>query len=111
MEIGTRIKELRNQRKIRQEDFAADIGVSVQTVSRWENNINYPDISMFPVLAAYFKVTTDYLLDVKGDINMAKLLKTTEVFELKRLQDEINEKTANTIENDAKLKELQEEYL
>ena len=30
--------------------------------------------------------------------------------EIKRLQDEINEKTANTIENDAKLKELQEEY-
>ncbi len=30
--------------------------------------------------------------------------------EINRLQDEINEKTANTIENDAKLKELQEEY-
>ena len=30
--------------------------------------------------------------------------------EIKRLQDEINEKTANTMENDAKLKELQEEY-
>lgn len=82
MEIGTRIKELRNQKKIRQEDFAADIGVSVQTVSRWENNINYPDVSMLPILASYFKVTTDYLLDVKGDLNMAKLLRTTEVFEL-----------------------------
>ena len=30
--------------------------------------------------------------------------------EIKRLQDEINEKTANNMENDAKLKELQEEY-
>ena len=67
---------------IKQEEFAEDIGVSVQTVSRWENNINYPDISMLPVLASYFKVTTDYLLGVKGEVNMAKLLKTTEVFEL-----------------------------
>ena len=82
MEIGTRIKELRNSRRIKQETFAFDIGVSVQTVSRWENNINYPDVSMLPILASYFKVTTDYLLDVKGETDMAKLLKTTEVFEL-----------------------------
>ena len=37
---------------------------------------------MLPVLAAYFNVTTDYLLGVKGAKSMAKLLKTVETFEL-----------------------------
>ena len=62
VEIGSKIRKLRSQREISQERFASDIGVSVQTISRWENNVNSPDLSMLPILAAYFKVTTDYML-------------------------------------------------
>ena len=82
MEIGLIIKTLRVKKGITQEQFAMDIGVSVQTISRWENSVNYPDLSLLPILATYFKVTTDYLLGMKGEINMAKLLKTVETFEL-----------------------------
>lgn len=82
MEIGNVIRMLRIRKGIKQEQLAADIGVSVQTVSRWENAVNYPDLSMLPVLASYFNVTTDYLLGVKGAKSMAKLLKTVETFEL-----------------------------
>lgn len=82
MEIGCMIRRLRNQKGISQESFSNEIGVSVQTVSRWENNVNYPDLSMLPILASYFKVTTDYLLGVKGGPRMAKLLKTVETFEV-----------------------------
>ena len=82
MEIGNVIRMLRIRKGIKQEQLAADIGVSVQTVSRWENAVNYPDLSMLPVLASYFNVTTDYLLGVKGVKSMAKLLKTVETFEL-----------------------------
>ncbi|MBE6719902.1 MAG: helix-turn-helix transcriptional regulator [Ruminococcaceae bacterium] len=81
MEIGASIKALRQRHGITQETFASYIGTSVQTVSRWENGINYPDVSMLPILSSYFKVTTDYLLGIRGDAIMAKLLKTTEVFE------------------------------
>ena len=87
MDIGTTIRKLRNIRGIKQETFAADIGVSVQTVSCWENDVNYPDISMLPIIASYFKVTTDYLLGVKGEISMAKLIKTVETFELPAKSD------------------------
>ena len=82
MEIGNVIRMLRIRKGIKQEQLAADIGVSVQTVSRWENAVNYPDLSMLPVLASYFNVTTDYLLGVKGAKSMAKLLKTVETVEL-----------------------------
>ena len=87
MEIGKNIRELRMRKGIRQEDFANAIGVSVQTVSRWENDVNVPDLSMLPVLARYFRVTTDHLLGVKGETMMAKLIKTVETFELSSRED------------------------
>ncbi len=87
MKIGSLIKTLRKQKGKTQERFAEDIGVSIQTVSRWEHGQNYPDISMLPVLADYFEVSTDYLLGVKGKKCMAKLLKTTETFELPTVEE------------------------
>ena len=82
MEIGATIKKLRTDRHIKQESFAEALGVSVQTVSRWENDVNYPDIVMIPQIASYFHVTTDYLLGVKGEPTMAKLMRTTEEFQV-----------------------------
>ena len=62
MNIGAVIKELRRNKEIKQEELADILQVSVQTVSRWENEVNYPDLSMLPQLSAFFQVTTDYLL-------------------------------------------------
>ena len=82
MEIGATIKKLRTDRHIKQESFAEALGVSVQTVSRWENDVNYPDIAMLPQIASFFHVTTDYLLGVKGEPTMAILMRTTEEFQV-----------------------------
>ena len=41
------------------------MGVSRQAVSKWENEQSYPDIGFLPQIAAYFHVTTDYLLTGK----------------------------------------------
>ena len=87
MDIGKTIKELRQKRGITQEEFSEVLQVSVQTVSRWENGINAPDLSMLPQLAAYFRVTTDYLLGLERNVTMSKLIKTTEVFELTSKQE------------------------
>lgn len=87
MNIGRTIKELRQKRGLTQEEFSEALRVSVQTVSRWENGVNAPDLSMLPQLALYFGVTTDYLLGLERNDTMAKLLKTTEVFELASRQE------------------------
>lgn len=87
MNIGRTIKELRQKRGITQEEFSEALQVSVQTISRWENGVNAPDLSMLPVLAIYFKVTTDYLLGLERSDTMAKLIKTTETFELASKQE------------------------
>lgn len=63
MNIGTKIKELRKQRGITQEQLANAIGISFQAVSKWENNLALPDISLAPILASYFGVSMDELFD------------------------------------------------
>lgn len=64
MQLGKRIKELRIENNLTQEELAEQLGVSFQAVSRWENDLTYPDITLLPILANMFDVTVDYLLDV-----------------------------------------------
>lgn len=64
MNLGNKIKKLRKQNNLTQENLAEMLGVSYQAISRWENNITSPDISTLPILANIFDVTVDYLLDV-----------------------------------------------
>jgi len=63
LNIGTKIKELRKQRGITQEQLANSIGISFQAISKWENNLALPDISLAPILAGYFGVSMDDLFD------------------------------------------------
>lgn len=59
--IGKRIKELRKERNMTQERLADLVGVSFQAVSKWENGIALPDITLVPRLAQIFAVSTDEL--------------------------------------------------
>ncbi|MBE6640594.1 MAG: helix-turn-helix transcriptional regulator [Ruminococcaceae bacterium] len=63
MNIGNKIKELRKLRGITQEQLANSIGISFQAVSKWENGIALPDITLAPVLASYFGVSMDELFE------------------------------------------------
>ncbi len=63
MNIGNKIRELRKLRGITQEQLAESIGISFQAISKWENNIALPDITLAPVLASYFGVSMDELFD------------------------------------------------
>ena len=62
MVLGTKIQTLRKEHNITQEALAAEMGVTVGAVSKWENNLTLPDILMLCSLADYFGVTTDELL-------------------------------------------------
>lgn len=63
MNIGNKIKELRRKRGITQEQLAGSIGISFQAVSKWENNIALPDITLAPILAGYFGISMDELFE------------------------------------------------
>ena len=62
LKLGENIRNLRLQHKLTQEQLADRLGVSYQSVSRWENDVTYPDIEFLPAIARQFSVTTDYLL-------------------------------------------------
>lgn len=60
--LGRRIARLRLGRTATQERLAKELNVSPQAVSKWENDINYPDISLLPDLARFLGVSVDELL-------------------------------------------------
>lgn len=66
MEIGKRIRELRNAQGWNQEEFAEKTFVSRQTVSSWENDKSYPDIKSLLLMSELFDISLDEL--IKGDI-------------------------------------------
>jgi len=61
--IGNKIKELRKKKGITQEQLSETIGISFQAVSKWENNIALPDITLVPTLASFFEISIDELFD------------------------------------------------
>lgn len=62
--FANRIKALRRKKNLTQEALAERLNVSYQTISKWETNASFPDITMFPILANFFNVTTDELFGV-----------------------------------------------
>ena len=60
------LKALRRSSDITQDRLAEFIGVTPQTVSKWERAETYPDIETLPILANYFGVTIDELLGNDG---------------------------------------------
>ena len=62
LKIGERIKVLRRERDMTQEELAEQLGVTYQSVSRWETCTCYPDLELLPVIAGTFGVTVDHLM-------------------------------------------------
>jgi len=65
--LGSRITDYRRRKNVTQDQLAETMGVSSQAVSKWENDISCPDISLLPKLADYFGVSVDTLLRGEGN--------------------------------------------
>ncbi len=59
--ISRNLKYLRDKHELTQEQFAEKIGVSRQTVAKWENDESLPDIEKCVQIAIMFKVSLDAL--------------------------------------------------
>ena len=73
MEFGTKIKALRNKRGITQEALAKAMGVTPQTVSKWENDVTMPDVALLPELSVFFGVTIDDLFSLNVEKQMERI--------------------------------------
>ncbi len=72
MEFQKRIKELRTQHQWTQEDLAEKLNVTRQTISKWEQGINEPDITTLQRLCEIFEVSFDALLGKEEQIKEDK---------------------------------------
>ena len=80
--IGENIRDFRKKHDLTQEAFADRLGVTYQSVSRWENGTTYPDLELLPAISELLSVTVDELL---GMPQIEKEKRATEAYdELRR---------------------------
>lgn len=69
--LGQRIAHYRKLRGITQEELGEKCGVSSQAVSKWENDISAPDITLIGTLSEIFGISADELLGLKREVATA----------------------------------------
>lgn len=78
MELGKQIRKYRQEAQLSQEDLSSRVYVSRQTISNWENDKSYPDVSSLVLLSEIFRISLDEL--IKGDIEtMKEVIKKEEI--------------------------------
>lgn len=67
------LRRFRRERNLTQEQLADALGISPQSVSKWERSDGYPDITLLPRIAEYFGVSVDTLLGSDEESRQADL--------------------------------------
>ncbi len=73
MEIGNIIKQKRFKASMTQEQLAEKLGISPQSVSKWENEISMPDIALLPEIAEVFGVSVDELFGLNENEKLRRI--------------------------------------
>lgn len=73
MELGNKIALLRQKAKLTQKQLADELNISAQSVSKWENLVAMPEITLLPKLAEIFGVSIDELFDLTIDQKLNRL--------------------------------------
>lgn len=73
--IGKVLAKKRKEKGITQEELAHYMGVSKASVSKWETEQSYPDITLLPLLATYFNISIDGLMDYQPQMTKEAISK------------------------------------
>lgn len=88
LQIGENLKKLRSRHGLTQEQLAEALGVSCQSVSRWEIGVCYPDLELLPSIANLFDISLDHLVGMEHIRSEAKRTALfTEALELERQEN------------------------
>lgn len=63
--IDLKIAQLRRRKGMTQQELGERLGVTCQSVSKWENRLTMPDIALLPELSRLFEVSVDEILGLK----------------------------------------------
>ena len=75
MNLAAVLISKRREKGVTQEELAAHVGVSKQSVSKWENGNSYPDIVLLPQLASYFNISVDELIGYEPQMTVDDIRK------------------------------------
>ena len=81
MNIGNKIKQLRLKAGLTQEQLGACLGISAQSISKWETAVTMPDISLLPLLSSQLGVTIDELFDLTADQKLQRIERRLDIEE------------------------------
>ena len=73
MDIGNKIKMLRQKAGITQEQLGERLGISAQSISKWETGVTMPDITLLPSLSEELGVTIDELFDLTTEQKLHRI--------------------------------------
>ena len=94
MEINLKetLRTLRQQKNVTQEMLASHLGITAQSVGKWERGEGFPDITLLPKIALYFNVSIDDLLNV-GQARIDEKIEEykQEAFQLGKIGDNAGE--------------------
>lgn len=96
MTFGQKIRKLRNEAGLTQKELAEELNVTFQTVSKWESDVNEPDISNIKQLAKIFHCSVEFLFsdDDSGDPKKVDNSETTSLVSTTPIEEKDVEKVA-----------------
>lgn len=65
--LGDRLRDLREERNLKQKDVAAALDISNKVLSSYERNISQPSVDIFKRICEFYQVSADELLDLESD--------------------------------------------
>lgn len=71
--VGKRLRLLRTERKLTQEELGKVLGVGKTTISQYESEVRKPDADMLKRIAQFFDVSVDYLLGLTEEKRPVKV--------------------------------------
>ncbi len=98
MSLGEKIRKLRLSKDITQKELADQLNVSFQTVSKWENNINEPDLASLKKIANIFNCPIDFFFEDDEE----KINNSLEVISKENESKEVKEETKEEIKEEVK---------
>ena len=81
MKINEKIRQIRKSAGLTQEQLASRLGISAQSVSKWENDITMPDITLLPLIAETFGISIDDLFDLTLEQKLNRIENRIEIKE------------------------------
>jgi len=96
MEISMKdtLRTLRQKKNVTQEALANHLGITPQSVGKWERGEGFPDITLLPAIALYFGVTVDELLNV----DQARIDEKIKAYQKKSFEYNHNGETEKNLE-------------